>query len=89
MKYCKTCLYKHTPPEQQKSWQEFGISVCTRIPMFWNATEWIRVELDGGTIVRRISPKYANIKAFVQDGSDYQAYLLVADDFGCVMHEDT
>ena len=32
-------------------------------------------------------PEYALEKAFLQDGDDYKAFLIVANDFGCVLHE--
>ena len=53
------------------------------MPMFWDSTEWSE-EGDG----RQIKSEFINQKAFLQDGSDYRAFLIVSDDFGCVMHEE-
>jgi hypothetical protein len=54
--------------------------------MFWDSTDWVRDE--DGNVTREILRNHTGTKAFLQDGSDYIAYLIVADDFGCVMHED-
>lgn len=67
-----------------KHWQEwYGrekvVKRCERIEMFWNATDW---SVDGD---KRIF--LDDSKAFVQDGSDYSAYLLTKEDFYCNMWE--
>ena len=49
--------------------------------MFWDATEW---NSDGDRV---LIEKYKNTRAFVQDGSDYNAVLLTKADFGCTQHE--
>jgi hypothetical protein len=51
--------------------------------MYWNATEWNKE----GT-ARVTSEQYANTTAFVQDGSDYAAYLYTLPSHQCSMHED-
>lgn len=83
MERCKTCKYRREAGEYQ-NWRRFGFSECSKMPMFWTATEWTD---DDGDPVRGLMPQYAEQKAFIQDVSDYKAYLIVADDFGCVMHE--
>jgi hypothetical protein len=88
MNTCKTCKHRREAGEYQ-NWHQFGLGECAKMPMFWDATEWGDDQDEYGDTVRRLKPAYAAQKAFVQDASDYRAYLIVADDFGCVMHEDT
>jgi hypothetical protein len=82
MKQCKTCKHRRPAGDHHHNWKRFLLSECSRMPMFWDATEWSD-EADE----RRLRPSFVGQKAFLQDGSDYRAYLLVSDDFGCVMHE--
>ena len=48
--------------------------------MFWNCTEWVE---KGDDYVRELNNEHKNDKAFVQDGSDYIAYLITKEEFGC------
>jgi hypothetical protein len=80
MDTCKSC--KHWERNGTPIGYSLGLGYCRNIPMFWNATEWDE-EGEG----RRFIDKYKDHKAFAQDGSDYVAYLLTRQDFGCVSHE--
>lgn len=82
MERCKTCAHRREAGEYQ-NWRRFGFGECAKMPMFWGATEWT----DDDAIERRIKAEFSGQKAFLQDGSDYRAYLIVADDFGCVHHK--
>lgn len=57
-----------------------GVHPCTRVPMFWDATEW------GPDGERRVFKNPKDL-AFVQDASDYRADLITRAEFGCVLHE--
>ena len=70
-----------------KYWREYGekpknieLGKCDKVKMFWDRTIWSE---DGEDRIM-VDPTE---KAFVQDGSDYMAYLLTAHDFGCVQFE--
>ena len=77
-KNCSNCKYW----DEGKTFgvdDELCVSRCNRIPMFWDSTAWA----DDGQ-----SRKFINdSKAFAQDGSDYNAYLLTKPDFYCNMWE--
>lgn len=74
---CKTC--KHWGEIQaHKSGLMSQVAECEKIPMYWEATDW---DDNGKRIFKDDS------LAFVQDGSDYCAYLLTKENFGCAMYE--
>ena len=79
-KICKNC----------KHWQEYGyeptigVKRCKRAEMIWEVTEWRE---EGEDLVRDIKEEFKNEKHFVRDGSDYAAYLLTKEDFGCNQFE--
>lgn len=77
-KTCSTCV--HWRRSDYDSWLE-DIRACGNIPMFWDATEWMK---NGHG--RQLKSEYKNVKAFVQDGSDYHAILLTQPDFCCTSH---
>lgn len=56
---------------------------CTRIPEWFEATGW---SPEGDFVLK---PEAADLLAFANDGSGYQAELLTLPTFGCVMHEPT
>lgn len=59
---------------------------CKRAHEWWEATEWHEdCEEDADTFetIRRVKPERAGDKMFVQDGSDYKAYLYTVADFFC------
>ena len=81
---CKNC----------KQWElkkdNLNMGYCHKVKMFWDATEWNLEEEDelGELIKRDLKSEFKNEKAFVQDGSDYKAYLITTHDFGCVQFEN-
>ena len=84
MERCKTC--KHWGSEDADDYHGFGGIVCVRkcsaAPMFWDSTEWAKGEVpDGRCFIDGVTAT-----AFVQDGSDYKAYLYTLADHGCTMH---
>lgn len=74
---CKDCAHWDT----QDSWASAkrGLGVCAAAKMFFDCTEW---DKEGE---RRLKPGHELSTAFVQDGSDYRAYLLTKEDHGCTM----
>ena len=78
MKRCDTC--QHWQRNEHGTGSDFALGRCKAAPMFWDATAW---DEEGNRVLIQ---KYADTKAFVQDGSDYSAELLTKPDFGCVMH---
>ena len=80
---CKNCKYwKETnsyPIEGEK------LGKCKKVQMFWNCTEWVE---KGDDCVRELNKKHKDDKAFVQDGSDYIAYLITKEEFGCNQFSD-
>lgn len=79
MKTCETC--KHWEQNRGSYLPDFG--TCHGIGMSYRATEWLPEE--EGSVLKK---GYKNVKAFVEDGSDYYAALKPTKDFGCVMHEE-
>lgn len=57
---------------------------CHAVVQLWDASDWADDDDDDGDVRRVILPKYADRLAFVQDGSDYRAYLVTRPAFGCV-----
>ena len=80
-KKCETCKFWDNPKQCREA--EFVTGECRRVKMYWDATEW---NLDGDG--RRLSADAATDLAFVQDASDYSAYLITLPQFGCVQHEE-
>ena len=52
---------------------------------FWDCTDWGTEETD---YVRMLTPKFKDLKMFVQDGSDYSAHLWTRPNFFCAHFED-
>lgn len=77
---CASC--KHwKDPEEYGIGVSMGIRKCAALPMFWSATDWTE---DGE---RRIfNGKGKGSTAFLQDSSDYVAYLYTKAEHGCTMH---
>lgn len=88
---CDNC--KHwAQDERHERMRADGLTVriCKRAPQWWNATEWRdkgEMDQDTGTTVRALKSEHAGTKMFVQDGSDYLAYLYTAADFYCAHYE--
>ncbi|MGH8614213.1 MAG: hypothetical protein ACREYF_19825 [Gammaproteobacteria bacterium] len=83
MNTCKTCRHFNDADEYE-NWKRFELGKCNRVPMFWDATQWSK---DAGA--RELKPEFVGTTAFVQDGSDYMAVLIVAPTFGCLLHESS
>ena len=81
MKLCKDCKHWNIDPVD-RHWEKSDLHICNAIPMFWDATEWNE---RGNS--RRFVKAHENTMAFVQDGSDYKAWLYTRPEFGCVHWE--
>lgn len=81
MERCKTC--KHwVAVDKYDTGHSLGLGRCAETPMLWDSTQWS----DDGD--RREFVKTAeSTTAFVQDGSDYKAWLYTKPGHGCVMHK--
>lgn len=77
---CGTC--KHWG-EYLDSPTNIKVGLCSRVPMFWDSTEWKDV---GDDVIRVLTDE--DNKAFVQDVSDYSAKLLTLAEFGCVQYDE-
>jgi len=55
---------------------------CTKVVMLWDATEWVENE-EGWGSDRLVKEKYDTQMSFVQDASDYRAYLWTKPEFFC------
>ena len=81
--FCSSCKYwcrnKNDYGHYSSEAYNLGLGQCMQAKMLFDCVQWDR---DGE---RTIFCKYAgDTKAFVQDGSDYKAWLLTKKDFGCV-----
>lgn len=79
---CNTCKHWVYPLPTHSFAKRQGLGECVAVMMLWDATRWVD---DGES--REFAPEHAGKKAFVQDGSDYTAFLYTVADFGCVQHE--
>lgn len=77
MKTCKDCKHYDSDPDLR------GLVYCRRINMMWDCYDW---NSDASDYV--LKEKYKEDRAFVQDGSDYSAALLVFPDFYCYHLEE-
>jgi hypothetical protein len=80
MKTCKTCEHWQLC-DQYETGHSLGLGRCEAALMLWDSTEW-REDQDG----RTFTEEARNTSAFVQDGSDYSAYLYTRPEHGCTMH---
>ncbi len=81
---CKTCEYFNSE-EDKHLYLSDHLGSCERAKHFWNATEWKTLDNDGyPQFVLKEENK--NDLAFVQDGSDYKAWLITNENFYCPMH---
>lgn len=62
---------------------------CNRPKMFWDATEWTNEDPNSEDryTIRALKADAKDDLMFVQDGSDYAAYLITRADFFCAHHE--
>ncbi len=79
---CKDCKHWVRADKYESGYYQ-GLGRCAAALMFWDCTEWKKV----GECARVLKSEYENNKAFVQDGSDYYAFLLTKPDFGCVQYK--
>lgn len=78
---CKNCKYWSLTNDYPIANTQIG--KCKKVKMFWDSTEWTDEETEDFSTIRRIKKENENDKAFAQDGSDYIAYLLTLEKFGC------
>lgn len=83
---CDACKHwtGEDAPGDRRRWNRVEVRECRRVHEMWDATEWAR---EGGETILRLKPERADDKMFVQDGSDYAAYLYTTADFFCAHHE--
>lgn len=86
MKTCKNCKYWKISERYPIKNTEVG--KCKRVKMFWESTKWAGSDDTDDWSLRVLTDESKNDKAFVQDGSDYQASLLTLEDFGCNQFEN-
>ena len=79
---CKNCKYW----KKTNSYPSIILGNCKKVKMFWQCSEWVD---KGDDIVRELNGKHKEDKAFVQDASDYAAYLITKEEFGCNQYEPT
>lgn len=56
-----------------------GLGICTLADTFWDSTTWNGA---GDKVI--FAPEAEHVHHFVQDGSDYNAYLITRPTYGCV-----
>lgn len=86
---CDRCQHWGSDPEP--SYRAIpGIKECRKAVQLWDATEWVKDELDdlGSPGVKRL-PKDSKQMSFVQDASDYSARLYTKPEFFCAHYEGT
>jgi hypothetical protein len=81
VKTCETCKFWDRSSDDYRTHHRLGLGACTAVVMFWDSTEW---DENGEQV---FSERAKDVMAFVQDGSDYKAYLYTRPQFGCVSHE--
>lgn len=82
MNTCSTCKHWRERPEFSRAPK--GTGVCGAIQEMWEQTAWVEDKEDD---YRHDFKPEVTALAFVQDGSDYLACLIIKPEFGCVMHE--
>jgi hypothetical protein len=78
--HCRNC--KHWNKEEGMT-RELGL--CKRVHPFWDRSEWR--DMPDGDYCRVLSENAKDDMMFVQDGSDYVAYLYTKPEFFCAHHE--
>jgi hypothetical protein len=81
---CADCKYWDREYDDHHN---FGLGECEKAKPFWNATEWSKDE-DGEDNYIKLSEINPTTLMYVQDGSDYVAYLLTKADFFCAHFEE-
>jgi hypothetical protein len=78
---CDQC--RHWDAEEGKRKFAKGVGLCTKAKPFWDVSEWNDDGDDMESWGRVLKPEFADQLMFVQDGSDYKAYLVTRPDFFC------
>lgn len=65
-----------------------GTGLCTKAQPLWEVSEWQQWDRDYDNSdqekwKRGLKEEFADLKMFVQDGSDYKAIMLTKPDFYC------
>lgn len=60
--------------------ENIKLGKCKKVKMFWDSTRWV---FKNGDYVRELNEEFIDDKAFVQDGSDYLAFFITKENFGC------
>ena len=78
---CQNC--KHW---ERREWSDLdsNLAICTKATMLFEASKWTSLD---GVVSRTIKPEHKDTKMFVQDASDYSAYLYTRNDFFCAHWE--
>lgn len=79
---CADCKHWTGPQEHRGN----GIGECEKAQMYWDSTEWAKDENGEEDYITRIEIDPSNLM-YVQDASDYSAYLLTKADFFCAHFE--
>jgi hypothetical protein len=85
MMRCDQCKYWAINKDNEQL-NRFGLGECIKTKPFWECSEWN--SMDDNDYLRVLKPEFAELKMFVQDGSDYTAHLYTAPDFGCIHFEE-
>lgn len=83
MNRCETCRHWELLMTAETGGME-GLGRCRNTPIFWDATKWEGSGEMGENAVRVLHYPYRDTRSFVQDGGNYDAYLMTTPDFGCV-----
>lgn len=75
---CENCKYWEATDSYPVKGARIGN--CKKIKMFWDCTKWSDESDDYDRVFKK---EFKEDKAFVQDGSDYMAYLITKKEFGC------
>jgi hypothetical protein len=82
-KICRTCRH-WSPPENEGDIAAVGLATCQNARQYWDASKW---DYDAQDKYIRVM-KDKEHRVFVQDGSDYHAYLITREDFFCADWSD-
>ena len=75
---CADCKHWTGPMDYRRH----GLGECEKALTYWSATKWD----DSDDFIDRVEIDSSNLM-YVQDGSDYAAYLLTKADFFCANFE--
>jgi len=75
---CELCMYWNAEIDEYDLRANLGLGKCKKVALLWDATDWAE---DGLSL--EFTKEGNNLQAFVQDGSDYIAYLYTRPEFYC------